>query len=335
MFGSARDLASPAAPLAPVGVRDRLGAVATAFLAYVVFVILFGAVVRITGSGAGCGQNWPTCHGEIAHIPQSIETLIELTHRVTSGLSVLFSIGFLVLVRRAFERGHPARLGAWLSLAFLLSESLVGAALVLLALVGDNSSASRAVVMAFHLLNTSLLTGAIVYARAAILDGEPRAFSALIRTSLRRENSFIVLGGLLLLLVSAFGAVTALGDTLYPVQEGQGSAGVVSSVFTPGEHFLDRLRGIHPLTALAAALFIFWTLGAREGRERPRRHVLLWLTLQIALGVLNVYLRAPAFMQVMHLAVATFLWIAWCWFGYVELTAALDSDATRGKATPP
>lgn len=333
MFGSARDLAPPAAPLALAGGRDRLGALATAFLVYVVFVILFGAVVRITGSGAGCGQNWPTCHGEIAHIPQSIETVIELTHRVTSGLSLLFSIGFLVLVRRAFGPGHPARLGAWLSLAFLVTESLVGAALVLLALVGDNSSASRAVVMAFHLLNTSLLTAAIVYARATILDGEPRALTNLILASLRRENLFIAIGGLLLLLVSAFGAVTALGDTLYPVQEGHGSASVASSAFTPGDHFLDRLRGIHPLTALASALFLFWTLGAREGRDRPRRHVLLWLTLQMALGVLNIYLRAPAVMQVVHLAVATFLWIAWCWFGYVELSAALDSEPGRGKAT--
>ena len=48
-------------------------------LCYTVFVILFGAVVRISGSGAGCGQHWPTCHGEVAHLPRSIETAVELT----------------------------------------------------------------------------------------------------------------------------------------------------------------------------------------------------------------------------------------------------------------
>lgn len=310
----------------------RLRGLANAFLAYVVFVILFGAVVRITGSGAGCGQNWPTCHGEIAHLPRSIETLIELTHRVTSGLSLVFGVWLLISVHRAVPRGHPARVGTRLSLAFLVSESLVGAALVLLALVGENSSASRAMVMAVHLLNTSFLVASIVYTRLAIEDAARYSLSELLQTSLRRRFLFIPLGGTLLLLVSAFGAVTALGDTLYPVQNGEASLSVLSAAITPGDHFLDRLRGVHPLTALAASLFLIWTVGGHEGETKERKWVLSLLGFQMLAGVINVWLRAPAWMQVIHLALATALWIAWCVFGQRVLSGELASERARSNA---
>lgn len=313
------------------GFRKRRGLV-SAFLAYIVFVILFGAVVRITGSGAGCGQNWPTCHGEIVHLPRSFETLIELTHRITSGLSLVFGVAILVMVKAAVPRHHLARTGAWLTIVFLLSESLVGAALVLLALVGDNSSVSRAVVMAVHLLNTSFLLGAIVLTRLAITDLRARPLRELIKSSLSPGFSFIPLGGTLLLIVSAFGAVTALGDTLYPLQGEGGAVSVLSSAVTPGDHFLGRLRGIHPLSALAAALYISWVVGAREGRGRQRSWVLLFLGLQMVAGVVNVWLRAPALMQVLHLTLATMLWISWCAFGYAELSSALASGRTGSNA---
>src|SRR5690606_11240640 len=128
------------------GSRLRGAWLAKAALFYTLFVILFGALVRVTGSGAGCGQHWPTCHGEIAHLPRSVETLIELTHRVTSGLSLVV-VGLLLVVVRPLPRGHWARRGAWLTLVFLVFEALIGAGLVLFELVADDTSGARAVVM--------------------------------------------------------------------------------------------------------------------------------------------------------------------------------------------
>ena len=63
-------------------------------LGYNVIVILWGGVVRATGSGAGCGDQWPLCDG--AAIPQSpqFHTMIEFTHRLMSG-------GALILIRSA------------------------------------------------------------------------------------------------------------------------------------------------------------------------------------------------------------------------------------------
>src|SRR6186713_2582797 len=114
--------------------RPSLSRFAGGVTAATVLVVLFGAVVRITGSGAGCGQHWPTCHGEIAHLPRTLHTAIELTHRVTSGLALVVVLGLFAVTVRDEPRGHPARRLAFGAVLLMLLEALIGAALVLLAL---------------------------------------------------------------------------------------------------------------------------------------------------------------------------------------------------------
>jgi cytochrome c oxidase assembly protein subunit 15 len=125
------------------------------------FVILWGAVVRASGSGAGCGEHWPLCNGAILPQSHATATLIEFTHRATSGIALLLVIGLFWWSRRTFPTGHRARTGALWSLVFICSEALVGAGLVLLHLVGDNASPLRAMYLAAHLLNTFLLLAAL------------------------------------------------------------------------------------------------------------------------------------------------------------------------------
>ena len=74
---------------------------------YTLMVIVWGAYVRASGSGAGCGNHWPLCNGQV--LPQSgqIETLIELAHRLMSGLSLLLIIGLVVWAFRAFPEEKP------------------------------------------------------------------------------------------------------------------------------------------------------------------------------------------------------------------------------------
>ncbi len=299
---------------------------------YTLFVILFGAVVRITGSGAGCGQHWPTCHGEIAHLPQSIETVIEMTHRLTSGLAMLGVFGLTWLLFRRTPQGHGARVWALASSALMVSEALVGAGLVLLELVGHNDSVPRAVVMAVHLVNTAALLFALLGvtwlvdkpegARLPLLSGWSTAQG---QGNFWSGPAFPV-GALLLLVVSAAGAVTALGDTVYPVGE-RTSYEVARSLAQGQGHYLEQLRGVHPLIAAASATF-FIAVGARLS-SRLGRAIVHTTLLQVALGLLNIYLSAPGWMQVIHLAVANLLWILWVmsWFTQVDTT----SDV-RGKA---
>lgn len=279
-------------------------------LAYTVFVILFGAAVRITGSGAGCGQHWPTCHGEIAHLPESLETAIELTHRVTSGLSLVIALAALGLtVRRHGWRHLSTRAGLW-AIGFLLVEALVGALLVRLELVGSDASVLRAVIMAIHLANTSLLTLSMLVSSWAFGREQPRLDQAT-----RGQKVVLWSGAVGVLLVSGSGAVTALGDTVMPLA---GRSALEAA--TTGAHFLDRLRGVHPVVAVGVAVLLLWT--ADRLRPSAARRLLPWVVaVQVLAGLLNVQLSAPGWMQVVHLALANAVWLVFCYAGLETLGA--------------
>jgi heme a synthase len=281
-------------------------------LAYTLFVILFGAVVRVTGSGAGCGQHWPTCHGEIAHLPTSVETAIELTHRITSGLSLVVALGAFVLTWRRYGRRHlSTRAGLW-SIAFLLVEALVGAALVLLELVGNDASWLRAVVMAFHLTNTSLLTLSMLVAAWAF----GRDASELRRGD-RAQRTVLWAGAAGIVVVLGSGAVTALGDTVMPLAQ----RGVVEAASQEGAHFLDQLRGVHPVVAVLVAVLLLWT-SDRLGPGRARTLLPWAVGAQVLAGLANVVLSAPGWMQIVHLALANLVWLVFCWVALDTLGGA-------------
>src|SRR5208282_4295604 len=107
-------------------------------LAYNVLVILWGAVVRATSSGAGCGAHWPLCNGTVLQVHPRLATLIELAHRMSSGLTLPLVLVLLVWTFRATMRGHLARIAAVLATLFTFNEALLGALLVLLRLTADN-----------------------------------------------------------------------------------------------------------------------------------------------------------------------------------------------------
>ena len=318
-------VSEPPQPGEPRDERPRIrGAwLAQVALYYTLFVILFGALVRVTGSGAGCGQHWPTCHGEIAHLPRSIETLIELTHRLTSGLSLVVVV-LLVIVVRQLPPGHLARRGAWLSLLFLVFEALIGAGLVLFELVAKDTSGARAIVMPAHLVNTALLMLVLTVTVWAVDKRAPAlAFAGL-------SNGLMLSGLAVLIAVSTTGALTALGDTLYPVTQGEALSERVAEV-RAGATLLERVRSLHPLLALVAALYLFGVISYVK-TESPRqvllaRAVVLALFAQLGLGVLNIGLSAPAWMQILHLAVANVLWVLW-----VVLGLELAADGVRAPA---
>jgi cytochrome c oxidase assembly protein subunit 15/protoheme IX farnesyltransferase len=302
-------------------------------LAYTLAVIVFGAWVRITGSGAGCGQHWPTCHGEIVHRPQSVATVIELTHRVTSGLSLVFAGGLMVWALRRFGAPHPARFGAVLAVVFLLIEALLGAGLVAFGLVEDDDSVARAVVMAIHLTNTCLLMGALGAAAWTGADPRPRRLREQVVGARAWPWLWLIVGALAaVLLVSMSGAVTALGDTLYPVGSEQ--------VTTTG-HFLQRMRIVHPLLAFAVGLYLLWLAIALPGTgagtgagantltmRRLGNLVAGLVVAQLCAGVVNIMLSAPGWMQLVHLALATSLWVALVVLGIESLSATGTATAS-------
>jgi len=297
---------------------NRLARFAWIVVAWNLAVIGWGAYVRATGSGAGCGQHWPLCNGEIVPRAPAIATMIELTHRLTSGLALLALLALVVAVWRSRPAGHPARRAAGWSMLFMLTEAGVGAGLVLFELVADNASLARALFMAVHLANTFLLLGAMTLTACWLEDGP-------VGMSLERRRGRAAIIGLLtlgVLVVGVSGAVAALGDTLFPATS---LAHALEQDLSPTSHMLLRLRVIHPTLAVIVALALIVIaprLPIEAGETRagggpgldpglgPGTWVALLAALQAALGGLNVVLLAPVWLQLVHLLVADLLWIA-------------------------
>src|SRR3974390_2326265 len=99
-------------------------------LGYDVAVAAWGAYVRATGSGAGCGRHWPTCTGQVVPHAPGVKTLIEYSHRLSSGGAVLLTLLLLVWARIAFPPGHRVRGAAATAMLFMLTEALIGGGLV-------------------------------------------------------------------------------------------------------------------------------------------------------------------------------------------------------------
>lgn len=293
-----------------------------AYLGYLLAVILFGAWVRISGSGNGCGNHWPVCNGEIIPPAPSVKTMIEFTHRLTSGVSGIFG---LVLLGWAWTKRRERRwlFGAALaSFVFLMLEAFIGAVLVKKELVANDASASRALVVALHLVNTMLLTATT--AAVAWLASGARG------TAARLPGLVWVVVGVALLFTNMTGAVTALGDTLFPLQpalDGKLLARVREDL-SASQHFLVRLRIIHPVVAFSTAVglaLMFLRLKLRGAGDLAQIGLLL-VGVQVMLGMLNVALAAPGWMQIVHLLVSQGVWLA------VSLSWIKERAALAGQA---
>jgi cytochrome c oxidase assembly protein subunit 15 len=278
---------------------------AWAVVGYNVLVILWGALVRATGSGAGCGNHWPLCNGQVIPLSPRVDTVIEFTHRCMTGGSIFVVIGLLVWTFRGTMKGQAARVFAVASTVLLINEAFLGALLVKLGYVTGNQSMGRVVVLSIHLSNTLLLLAALTL--TARLLGTGQMWSELGVGGARKLWAFLGLAATLVVGVS--GSLAALGDTLFPASSLRGA---FAQDFAAGSPWLLRLRGVHPVSAIVAAVFVLWLVGQtkRAGGGRLAGIVVALLGFQFALGLADVLLLAPVWMQILHLLGADLYWIA-------------------------
>lgn len=307
----------------------RLARFAWAVLAYNVAVILWGAYVRATGSGAGCGAHWPLCNGEVVPRTPTTAMLIEYSHRLTSGVALLTVVALLIWTWRATRRGHPARTGAVLSVVFMLTEAAVGAGLVLFQLVADNATMARAMFMAVHLLNTFVLLACLALTAGWLAGGGRIELAA--RPML---TGGVAIGFAAILLVSTSGAVAALGDTLFPARS---LSSALSEDLSATSHLLIRLRILHPILAFVTAVGLIIAaprLAAAGGRHSrvSARAVIAFAALQVVAGLANVYFLAPVGLQLVHLLLADVVWIAFVLLG-ASVLSAREPDFQIGRTT--
>ncbi|MGD2101874.1 MAG: COX15/CtaA family protein [Acidimicrobiia bacterium] len=295
----------------------RLARFAWFVLGYNVVVILLGAVVRATGSGAGCGPSWPTCQGEV--VPElEGATAVEFTHRAASGIALVLVFSLALMVWRRTRSGNPARRGAMLSVLAIIGEALIGALIVLAEWVAEDASVARVVSVPLHLVNTFFLLTALTLTAYWLAGGGRLDFK-----TRRNVVRLVYVGGVALILIAATGAITALADTLFPKSAGADLSGT--------SHFLTDLRILHPVLAIVAAGAGWWA-AMRTGLARSPSAIALptLVGLMLITGLANIALGVPVWMQVVHLAVADALWIAFV----LTAAGALQASERDSRLSP-
>lgn len=282
-------------------------------------VVLWGAYVRATHSGAGCGSHWPLCNGEVIPLAPTLETIVEFTHRATSGIALLLVLGMLLWAWRAYPKGHRVRLGAGLSTFFIITEALVGALLVRFEWVTFDVSMGRVISMGVHLVNTFLLLAALMLTAWWASGGAP--------VRLRGQGVAlwaVGLGLLGVLVIGVTGAITALGDTVFPASS---LSEAIRDDFSPAAHFLIRLRVIHPLVAILVGMYLIFASGLLamfRGDQSSKRSAIalsVLVLIQFVAGAVNVILLVPVAMQLIHLLLADMVWLTLVLFSANTLAA--------------
>ena len=290
---------------------------------YNVLVVLWGALVRATGSGAGCGNHWPLCNGVVIPVSPTLHTIIEFTHRQMVTGSVLAMIALVAWTWRATAKGAATRVFATGAAVLLVNEAFLGALLVKLGYVTGNQSLGRVVVLSVHLSNTLLLLAALTL--TARMLGTGQRWAELRARGVDRGVAGVGLAATLIVGVS--GSLAALGDTLFPASSLRAA---FAQDFDASSPWLLRLRGVHPASAVVAAGFVVWLVvrARREGLGRPANVVVWLLVAQFVLGIADVLLLAPTWMQIVHLLGADLYWVA-----LVMLAAAVVWPTLRAEDT--
>lgn len=274
---------------------------AWAVLGWNILVVLWGALVRSTGSGAGCGNHWPLCNGQVIPLSPNTHTLIEFVHRMMTGVSVFAMIALALIILRGLQKPHPARKAVAMAALLLVFEAFLGALLVKLGYVTGNQSVGRVVLLSIHLTNT-LVYLAFLTLTAWLASGNPAPRLKLVQ--------WLALASTLVVGVS--GSLAALGDTLFPATSLRAAFAQDMASDSP---MLLRLRGVHPLSVAISTVALLWLVSRARLLPSLRTKTLIAVTLglfasQILVGIADIVLLAPWWMQVLHLLGADFYWIS-------------------------
>jgi heme A synthase len=312
---------------------DRFAKYACFALAINLLVIVWGAYVRASGSGAGCGSHWPLCNGEVIPDSPTVKTVVELSHRLSSGLALLLVAGALIWAFRAYAPKHRLRRYAAAAMFFMLMEAAIGAGLVLFEMVAENRSIARALWMSAHLINTFLLLGTLALMAWTAATGG--------RFDIRGQGSInwvFAAAIVATLILGVSGAVSALGATLFPVTS---LAEGLKQDLAPTAHVLIRLRFFHPIIAVGVGGFLILTAffarsrRSGDGVKRWSSALIALVLVQLGAGAVNLLLHAPTWLQLVHLLLSDLVWIALALLGCSALQQpAVTRHAPTGSAIP-
>ncbi|MDJ0664042.1 MAG: COX15/CtaA family protein [Acidimicrobiia bacterium] len=318
---------------APDSAADsRISILAWTTLWLTVAVVIGGALVRATDSGAGCGESWPICGGQIIPEIGNYHTAIEVSHRLMTGLLGIVLVTLFLLVRRQYDKTHRLRRAVFAAGVLLIIESLLGASLVLFGWVEFDASIARLIVVPIHLINTFLLVGAMVL--VAFFAGGGSGF----RVDLAKTLDKMIAASLgIVLVIGATGALNALADTLI---QSDSLRPATTDELQVTEAVLRQIRTIHPFVAIIGglALYMLVRLIAGDGSKRVKLLAfgvqgIIWA--QFVIGLLNIALNVPLEIQLIHLFVADVLWIMVVLIAFHVLSDREDSLTRDSQLAEP
>lgn len=266
---------------------------------YTLIIILWGAWVRISGSGDGCGDHWPLCHGAAIPLGSPVKTWIEVSHRYSTALFGVLILVQIVWVIRKGSEGSAAQKWVGLTLLFTVTEALIGRSLVKEGLVTDSESLLRLVVMPLHLLNTS----ALIFSQ--VMCAESIKFHFRLPTKLHGLGARVglMLAGIIVLLLTS-GAIAALGAHLLPAES---IAVGLQQDFQSQSHLAVKLRLLHPIAGLIIPTFVagyFFSAGRRSTNKEINNitYQLSVLTLcMMLIGIATLMSLSPVWLKLLHL----------------------------------
>lgn len=321
------------------GNLSRFAKYAWFVLGYNMLVILWGVFLRASRSGDGCGQHWLTCHGEVVPSAPELKTVIEFSHRITSALDGLIVIALLAWAffqwrkHRGGISGYVLKMAA-ASFFFVLVEGALGAGLVLTGNTAETLTPARPFWMAAHLLNTLILLTLLTITAWSATTGRRLEIAGN-----WPKLKWILAAAVLMFAVGMSGSVAALSSMIFP--SGTITEGLAKD-FSPTSHMLLRLRPLHPILAVAAALFlVFWT-GWLKRRFAGSGQVGRWATVvavlvvvQVSFGAMTLLMLGPILMQLGHLLLADAVWIAFVLLSLNLLSEQPAADQTEERHFAP
>jgi heme a synthase len=254
------------------------------FWIYTLIAIAWGAWVRISHSGNGCGDHWPLCDGMLIPKFDNHKTGIEYIHRIMTGLYGLF-VFYIFFVFRKFDSDPIIKKLNWGLLIVMLIEAGLGAVLVKAELVTVNDSILRLVMMSLHQLNSFILTGISFLFAISVTEKIEFKFS-------RPVIFFLV--------VAMTGAIASLATTLFPsISLWDG----IQRDFQENSHLFLKLRILHPLLAITLVggmIYYFW--------EKRRSRLALELFGAILVGIITLLTLSPIALKISHLMIGHYIW---------------------------
>ena len=279
-------------------------------LAYNIVVILWGVFLRASKSGDGCGQHWLTCHGEVIPSAPELKTVIEFSHRLTSGLAFIAVLILVIWAFRKFSKGSAIRKTAFVSFIFIITEALVGAGLVLTGNTAEALTVARPFWMIGHLTNTFILL-AFLSLTAWFASGG-KTFN--LKSAPPKVLLILAIAILGIFFVGVSGSIAALSSMLFPSEtltEG------IAKDFSATSNILLRLRISHPIVSILTSVYLIFIAGwlRREAKEsfwvlRFSNLLSILILIQIAFGAMTLLTLAPILMQLGHLFLADAVWIS-------------------------